>query len=428
MVDEAERAATTAAGQRSGAERPDRSATAADAIADGHAPAHRGIGDGDDRERTRVPDSGAVSAAVRADPRSPVALRLDWRSGAWIAIGLFTGLVLLGFFRAIPAPLTRVGIGILLAFALDPLVGRLRHRFGWGRPASVAAVGGALVALLAVIVLVLGPRAVDEARQFSDDLPATVRDLYDLPLAGGWLERNDAAGRVQRWAEDLPSRIDAQEIEDVARTLVDGLVAAIVVVVVAVSVLIDGDRLVSRLKAALPARAEPTAVRVGRTFYRTIGAYFSGSLLVAAIDATFVLAVGLAFGVPLAPAAALWMLAVALIPQIGGFLGGAFLGLLAFSQGADTGLVVVGLYALWNTFENHIITPAIVGDAVDLSPPATMLAALIGGAAVGIPGALVATPLVGAVKSLYLELRWGRSQDRRKRKPPWDRFRRLRRV
>jgi predicted PurR-regulated permease PerM len=52
----------------------------------------------------------------------------------------------------------------------------------------------------------------------------------------------------------------------------------------------------------------------------------------------------------------------------------------------------------------------VVGQAVDLSPPATMLAALVGGAAAGIPGALVATPLVGAGKSLYLELRWGRVQ------------------
>jgi predicted PurR-regulated permease PerM len=34
-----------------------------------------------------------------------------------------------------------------------------------------------------------------------------------------------------------------------------------------------------------------------------------------------------------------------------------------------------------------------------------MLAALIGGAAGGVPGALVATPLVGAGKALYLESR-----------------------
>jgi predicted PurR-regulated permease PerM len=34
-----------------------------------------------------------------------------------------------------------------------------------------------------------------------------------------------------------------------------------------------------------------------------------------------------------------------------------------------------------------------------------MLAALVGGAAAGVPGALVATPLMGAAKALYLQRR-----------------------
>jgi hypothetical protein len=52
-----------------------------------------------------------------------------------------------------------------------------------------------------------------------------------------------------------------------------------------------------------------------------------------------------------------------------------------------------------------VISPAIVGRAVNLSPPSTMLAALVGGAAAGVPGALVATPLLGAVKAIYLDSR-----------------------
>ncbi|HEY3240342.1 MAG TPA: hypothetical protein VGL92_12295, partial [Acidimicrobiia bacterium] len=51
-------------------------------------------------------------------------------------------------------------------------------------------------------------------------------------------------------------------------------------------------------------------------------------------------------------------------------------------------------------------------------------AALIGAAAGGIPGALVATPLVGATKALYLELRWGKVREPRRFEPPWRSFRR----
>jgi putative heme transporter len=48
---------------------------------------------------------------------------------------------------------------------------------------------------------------------------------------------------------------------------------------------------------------------------------------------------------------------------------------------------------------------------VNLSPPTTMLAAIIGGTAAGVPGALVATPLVGSVKRLYLAARHGEEDD-----------------
>jgi hypothetical protein len=46
-----------------------------------------------------------------------------------------------------------------------------------------------------------------------------------------------------------------------------------------------------------------------------------------------------------------------------------------------------------------------VGRSVDLTPPTTMVAAFIGAAVAGVPGALVATPLVGAAKQIYLEAR-----------------------
>ena len=40
-----------------------------------------------------------------------------------------------------------------------------------------------------------------------------------------------------------------------------------------------------------------------------------------------------------------------------------------------------------------------------LSPPATMTAALVGVSAGGVVGALIAVPLLGAAKAIYLELR-----------------------
>jgi predicted PurR-regulated permease PerM len=43
-------------------------------------------------------------------------------------------------------------------------------------------------------------------------------------------------------------------------------------------------------------------------------------------------------------------------------------------------------------FENNVIQPAVIGNAVDLSPPVSMLAVLIGGAAAGVPGGFDCNP------------------------------------
>jgi predicted PurR-regulated permease PerM len=337
---------------------------------------------------------------------------LAWASAFWVGGGVLVALLLLALTRNVSTSLTRVGIGLLLAFALDPVVVRIRQRFQCSRSTAVLAVSAAMIALFAFLIFVLGPAAVEQAQEFGRELPDTVEEFYGVPVVGDRLEDADAAERVRTWAENLPASIDTDSVTDTARRVLDGVMAALVVLLVGITVLIDGDLLVNRLMAAMPEHVRPRAQRVGDTFYRTIGAYFAGSLLVACLAATYVLAIGLAFGVPLAPAAAMWVLCVNLIPQIGGFLGGSVFTVLALTQGVVIGLICLAAFLIWMNLENHVIQPAIVGQAVKLSPPTTMLAAMVGGAAAGIPGALVATPLLGAAKSLYMEIRLGHPPER----------------
>jgi putative heme transporter len=142
-----------------------------------------------------------------------------------------------------------------------------------------------------------------------------------------------------------------------------------------------------------------------------VGKYFAGSLTVALLNGTVILTAGLLLGIPLAPLAGIWASITNLIPQVGGFLGGSFFVLLAVTEGPVTGLIAVVVFLAYQQFENNVIQPSVIGRAVNLTPPTTMLAALIGGAAAGVPGALAATPLLAAVKSVYLDVRGDRQDD-----------------
>lgn len=332
-----------------------------------------------------------------------------------MTIGVLGLFVVFALGRTSVGALTLVGVGVLLAFALEPLVKVVQKRTNCSRAVGVAVVALLVGAAFGALVFVMGPPAVRQAEQFGSELPATVRDLYALPIAGPRLEKADAAGKVQEWARELPGRLDGERVGRTARTVVDGTIAGFTVVLVAIVVLLDGEVMVRRLRLLVPRRFREEADDVGRVFYRVVGTYFAGSLLVAMIGGTYVLAVGLALGVPLAPVAAVWYAMVSLIPQVGGFLGVSFFTILAISQGVFVGLIGLVLLVIYMNTENYVISPAIVGQSVNLAPPTTMIAALVGGAAIGVPGALVATPLCGTIKALYMEYRFGESLPESKR-------------
>ena len=98
-------------------------------------------------------------------------------------------------------------------------------RWWWPRSAGSASAGRSAVGLVGtlfalgvlIMVLVVGPAAVREARKFGDQLPQTVEQLYDIPIVGHRLREADAAGQVTKWLEDLPARVDTSDIVSAGR-------------------------------------------------------------------------------------------------------------------------------------------------------------------------------------------------------------------
>ena len=377
-----------------------------------------------------VPETPAVSAvpeapAVPAVPEAPVAAEvlpppppvrtvdLDWRSMA-VVLAAFVGLVALtGVVRSAPRTVTILATGTMLALALNPLVSATRRRLGSGRGVAVAVVLGGLALALVLAVVLLAPPAVREAQRISDELPTVVEDLGDLPVVGRSIEEAGGPRRVEQWLEDLPERLsgDTAPLQRAGRSLFDSLVAAAATIVVAVTLLLDGERLLAGASRVLPPHRRARAERLADLVYRVVGKYVAGSVLVAVIAGVSVLVAGLLLGVPLTPLVALWVAIFDLVPQIGGAAGGIPFVLLGLTKGAGTGVACAVFFVLYLQFENHVLGPVIVGQAVKLSPPATMVAALVGVSAAGVVGALVAVPLLGAAKVVYLELRPPRTAD-----------------
>lgn len=338
-------------------------------------------------------------------PRETVRFDLDWRTALGIALGLVAVVLVFQVARAARDALTWIVLGTLFALALEPIVSQLEKplRRRWAAVLGVALVG--LLGAMALVVIVL-PIAAREAGQFAQDAPRLVERMGDIPLVGDRLVEADVPQRVEDWVQKLPGRLGSEEepLEGLFRSAISGLAAALATGAMVVSVLLDGERLREGIRRLVPAHRRSAADRGLDILYRTVGRYFAGSLLVALLAGCGILVVGLVAGVPLAPVAAVWVMMTNLIPQVGGFLGGSLFVLLGATQGPTTLLICLAWFLVYQQFENHILQPTIVGDAVDLSPPVTMVAALIGASAFGVPGALVAIPLLGTTKAIVVEL------------------------
>jgi predicted PurR-regulated permease PerM len=345
-------------------------------------------------------DRGAATA-----PEEVLRVDLDWRSAALACVGVVGLVAVFAIASATSRTLTWVAIGLLLALAMDPLVDRIEQVFGLRRGVAVSCVLASFFLALTLVALLLGPETARQARSLSEDLPEVVGELSDLPVVGDTLERNHVPQKVEDWLNDLPETLAGPDanIGDRAESILSGLLAALSTGLIVIMLLLDGDRLVSAFQRLTPDRHRPRIDRAGRQFYEIVGRYFAGSLFVALLHGLYVLTIGLVLGVPLAPLLGLWAAVASLIPQIGGALAGAPFVLLGFTQGATTGVICLIAFVLYLNFENHILSPIIVGEAVNLSAPTTMVGAIVGASVAGVPGALVAVPLLGAGKAIYLE-------------------------
>lgn len=332
---------------------------------------------------------------------------LDLRTVLW-ALGAFAALVAItGFIRSTPRTMAALAVGVILALALDPVVSQVERVTKVRRSVAVPLVLTGFASVVILIMFLLVPPAIRQANELGDELPHVVAQLGDVPLVGDDLIKADAPAKVEKWIADLPGRLagDSAPIQRAGRTVADGLLASIATMLLAITLLMDGERLLLGVRRLVPGCRRDQVDRIGGVLYRVAGHYVAGSLMVAGVAGVTVLIVGLVLGVPLTPLAALWVAMWNLVPQIGGAAGGIPFVLLALTQGPTTGLICAVFFVVYLQIENHILQPLLVGQAVRLSPPATMTAALIGVSAAGVVGAMVAVPLVGAAKAIYHELR-----------------------
>ncbi len=362
-------------------------------------PLHRGPDrPGGERPRRRAAEAGRLGAELRRVLRHPVGVRSAALTGLFVLAVFYT----LYFARLFLLPLV---LAVLFDLLLSPLVrGLVRLRLP-----QAAAAGLVVLALLAVtagaVYLLLDP-----AMEWMDRAPASLHRLErKLERLRRPVEQvNRATEEVQKLTKVDPQggrqQVAVQE-ESLSSALFDRtqeiLAGAAVVVALLYFLLASGDLFLRKLIRVLPTMDDKKrAVDIARQLQGDISVYLSTITL---INVCLGLAVGSAMWLLGMPNPALWgVLATVLnfVPYLGAVVGIAILAVVAaLTFEAPLEILLPPLvYFLLTASEGYFITPMILGRRLTLNPVMILLGLIFWGWMWGIPGAVLAVPMLASFK------------------------------
>lgn len=337
----------------------------------------------------------ATSPLMEASPTIALADHRLARAGvfAWSVVGL--GLLLLATIAVLDrymlvwVPLV---IALLPAALLSPLSERAKAR---GLPPALVATVLVLTFLFGFVGLLvaLGWLIANELTDIVETLDEAYTDI------ASWLDEtwgitipeiSDLLSDIEDWAMGLDLGGSAQQVASMTLEAVSGILLGLVALFFFLK---DGDRIAQFALDITPARIRGDVSEVGRRLWTTIGGYFRGQIIVAAVDAVAI-GIGLALlGVPLALPLALLVFIGGLFPIVGAFTAGAVAVLIALADGGIwIALAVLVLNVVVQQAEGNLLEPLIVGRATQLHPLAILAALTAGAVSLGILGALLAVP------------------------------------
>ena len=134
-----------------------------------------------------------------------------------------------------------------------------------------------------------------------------------------------------------------------------------------------------------------------------------GNIVISVIAGTVVGIAAVIVGAPSPMVLALVVGLLDLIPQIGSTIAAFIVTLVTLvATGPGPAAVMLVVILVYQQLENYLIQPAVMRQAVELSGFATIAVVMLGGALLGVVGAVLAVPVAASVKIVLRELTQGR--------------------
>jgi predicted PurR-regulated permease PerM len=333
------------------------------------------------------------------DRRSPMRWGFGVTAGALVAVALGEAVV------TVERELLLLLVAAFLAIGLAPVVDWLARRGlrrGWAVALLVAVGAGCVAAFVAVAI----PPITQEASLLVQQAPDYFQQLQSRH---GLLGRLDSQFHiVDRLRQEATSGLGSGAVGGLLNVGVAAIslgFEALLVAVLTIYFLIDFPRIKPAFYRLAPLSRRARAGLLADEILARVGGYVLGNVftsLVAVIAFYVELRI---FAVPYALVLAVLVGVLDLIPLIGSTLAGVVVVLVAWAAvGPTAALATVAFFLVYRLFEDYLLGPWVLRRTVDVRPLVSIVAIIIGGALLGIIGALIAVPIAAGLQLLLTQV------------------------
>jgi predicted PurR-regulated permease PerM len=356
----------------------------------------------------------AAEMSSEEKPLGSLGRRFNRRSPFYIgmvaAAGVAVTYAAVQLLSAMSSMLILIGVAFFLALGLEPVASWfVTHKLPRGVATTLVFI--LFLALIGAFIAAAIPPLVEQTQQLVTQAPQYLQQAQDHSSAIGRL--NDRFHLQQRITDTINSS-GGSAFEEVisAGTAVFGAVTnTLIVIVLTVYFLFDMPRIRTTLYRLIPNTRRPRAILIGDQVFAKVGAYVLGNVLISVITGTATFIWLTVFHVPYPLLLGIFVGLLDLVPVVGSTIAGVVVAAVALTVSLPVCLATIVFFVVFRLVEDYLLVPKIIGRAVNVPALITVVAVLIGGALLGIVGALVAIPVAAALQLITEEVLYPRLDE-----------------
>jgi predicted PurR-regulated permease PerM len=321
------------------------------------------------------------------EPTPGVELLIPWRTLFKVACFLLLALAIVKLRPVAVMLLTSA----LIATTLYPIV-RSAVRWGWPRWSGVTLCGLLILTLVGGFVALVAPQVSQQGASLIERLPTMRQDLLQhIPESYGLRKTVDQSFGASSLNDPKPLMKSFLSWGTVA---LEGLVQFLIILVISIYFVADGESVYAWLAAFVPKRARPKANQTAREIAEVIRRWITGQAISSTLAAIYTFTLLTILKVPGAAVLAVLAGLCDVIPVVGVFIFVIPAMVAALTVAPSTSLIVLGAYVGYHLLEAYLIVPKVFGDQLKLSMLAVLLACLAAEYLGGPLAILFALPMV----------------------------------